>query len=81
MYWLLPVSNWLDSLIGPSGLLLVVVSHQLAVPVSVLWVELEKKLVTKTSMWEICLEGHILSVGGDTLRGLKEGCVRKKKGS
>jgi hypothetical protein len=49
VYLLLPVSDWLDSLIGPSGLLLVVVvPHQLAVPVSVLWVELEKKkLVTK----------------------------------
>ncbi len=31
-----PVSDWVDSLISPSGLLLVVpVSHQLAVPVSV----------------------------------------------
>jgi hypothetical protein len=42
-----PVSDWLDSLIGPSGLLLVV-SHVYAVPVSVLWVGLEKKLVIKT---------------------------------
>ncbi len=36
-----PVSDWLDSLTGPSGLLLVVY-HLLAVPVSVLWVGLEK---------------------------------------
>jgi hypothetical protein len=42
IYWLLHVSDWLDSSIGPSGLLLVVVSHLLAVPVSVLCVGLEK---------------------------------------
>jgi hypothetical protein len=41
-----PVADWLDSLIRPSGLLLVV-SHVYAVPVSVLWVGLEKKLVIK----------------------------------
>jgi hypothetical protein len=29
-YWLVPVSDWLDSLIGPSGLLLVV-SNQLSI--------------------------------------------------
>jgi hypothetical protein len=40
----LPIFDCLDSLIGPSGLLLVV-SHVLAVPVSVLWVRLEKKLL------------------------------------
>jgi hypothetical protein len=33
--------DWVDSLIGPSGLLLVV-SHLSAIPVSVLWVGLEK---------------------------------------
>ncbi len=33
---LLPVSDWVDGLIGPSGLLLVV-SHLRAVPVSLLW--------------------------------------------
>jgi len=38
-----PVADWLDSLIRPSGLLLVV-SHVYAVPVSVLWVGLEKKV-------------------------------------
>jgi hypothetical protein len=42
-------SDGLDSLIGPSGLLLVV-CHLFAVPVSVSWVGLEKKLVTKTLM-------------------------------
>jgi hypothetical protein len=36
-------------LIAPSGLLLVV-SHALAVPVSVLWVGLEKKLVHKSNL-------------------------------
>jgi hypothetical protein len=41
---LLPASSdWVDSLIGPSGLLLVI-SHVLAVPISVLWVGLEKKV-------------------------------------
>jgi hypothetical protein len=38
---LLPISDWLDSLIGPSGLLLVV-SHLVVFPVSVSWVWLEK---------------------------------------
>jgi hypothetical protein len=68
IYWLLPISDWLDSLIGPSGLLLVV-SHLLAVSVSVLWVGVGNKLVTKTWMWEIFLHGHILSdhFGGDAL--------------
>jgi hypothetical protein len=40
---LLHVSDWVDSLIAPSGLLLVV-SNLLAVPVSVLWVRLGKKI-------------------------------------
>ncbi len=34
-------ADWLDSLIGPGGLL-IVLSDQCAVPVLVLWVELEK---------------------------------------
>jgi hypothetical protein len=38
---LTPAVDWLDSLIGPRGLVLVV-SHVFAVPVLVLWVELEK---------------------------------------
>jgi len=42
-----PAADWLDSLIGPGGFLLVV-SDQCAVPVSVLWVELEKGRKTKT---------------------------------
>jgi hypothetical protein len=36
-----PTVDWLDNLIGQGGLLLVV-SHLFAVPVLVLWVELEK---------------------------------------
>jgi hypothetical protein len=36
-----PAIDWLDSLIGPAGLLLVV-SHLFAIPVLVLWVGLEK---------------------------------------
>ncbi len=38
---LTPTADWVDSLIGP-GELLLVVSHQLAVAVLVLWVGLEK---------------------------------------
>jgi hypothetical protein len=37
-----PVVDWLDSLIGPGGLVLVVYDL-FALPVSVLWVGLEKK--------------------------------------
>jgi hypothetical protein len=40
------VSDWVDSLIGPSGLLLLV-SHPFAVSVSVLLVGLEKSLSMK----------------------------------
>jgi hypothetical protein len=43
---MVPVSDWLDSLTGPSGLLLVVY-HLLAVPVSVLWAGLEKSYYLK----------------------------------
>jgi hypothetical protein len=50
IYWLLPCSNWLDSLIGPSGWWLLVVSLTF-------FFHLEKKLITKTWMWEICLQG------------------------
>jgi hypothetical protein len=39
--WFLPVSDWLDSLIGPDGLLLEA-SFPFAVPILVLWVRLEK---------------------------------------
>jgi len=38
---LLPLSDWLDSLIGPGGLLLAVF-FPFAVPISVLWVGLGK---------------------------------------
>jgi hypothetical protein len=63
MYWLLPVvSDWVsDSLNGPSGLLLgsSLLTYLLAVPVSVLFVELEKKSeVTKTWMSEISHTEH-----------------------
>jgi hypothetical protein len=50
-FWLLPLSNWLHNWIGLSGLLLLI-SDLFAIPVSVLWVGLEKKNVLKTWMWE-----------------------------
>ncbi len=84
VYLLLPVSDWLDSLIGPSGLLLVVVvPHQLAVPVSVLWVELEKKkLVTKNLDVRNMFGGwsHTEHWWRYSKRP-KEGCVPEKKGA
>jgi len=67
MYWLLPLSDSIDSLIGP-GELLSVVSHLFAVPILVLWVGLRKKWVNKTWMWKIFLQGHTLSTTGDTHR-------------
>jgi hypothetical protein len=42
IYWLPHVSDWVDSLISPSGLLLIV-SHLLPVPVSLLGVGLENR--------------------------------------
>jgi hypothetical protein len=42
-----PAADWLDSLIGPGGLLLVLSDHS-AVPVLVLWVELEKNKKNNT---------------------------------
>jgi hypothetical protein len=63
----LSVSDWVDSLIGPGGLRLVV-SHLFAVPVVPLSVRLEKKYVSKTSIYiYIYLHGHILSTIGDVL--------------
>jgi hypothetical protein len=56
-------------LIVPSGLLLAV-SLLLAVPDPISWVGVGKKLITKTWMQEIILQGHILSIGGDALRSL-----------
>jgi hypothetical protein len=48
---LLRVSNWVDSLICPTGLLLVVSpTYLLAVPVSVLWVGLGKILDTNKAL-------------------------------
>jgi hypothetical protein len=80
IYWRLPVSHWLDSLIGPTGLLLVI-SHLLAVPILVLWVGLEKKLVIKTWMWEIvlqaafwtCSKGRTMRAGPEGIYSLVEG--------
>jgi hypothetical protein len=46
---LLSVSYWPRVLIGAGGLLLVI-PHLFAVPVSILWVGLPKKYVTKTWM-------------------------------
>ncbi len=54
-YSLLPVSDWVDGLIDPSGLLLVV-SHLLTVPV-LLAGGVGKQSVTKTWMWEIIFVG------------------------
>ncbi len=65
IYWLLPVSHLLDSLIGPSELLLVV-SHLLAFPVQ-FYVLGWRKVSNENLMWEIFWQGHILSVGGDAL--------------
>jgi hypothetical protein len=56
---LLVVSDWPITMIGPSGLLLVV-SHLFAVPDLVLWVGLRKS-IELTRMWEIVLQGHILN--------------------
>ncbi len=66
MIWLLlPVSDWPIITIAPDGLLLVV-SHLFAAPVLVYgwgW----KKVNNHTWMWEIFLQGHILSTTGDAL--------------
>jgi hypothetical protein len=43
----------------------------LAVPVLVLWVVLEKKLITKLGCLEIFFKGHILSTAGDPLSASK----------
>ncbi len=66
IYWLLPVFDWLDSLIVLGGLLSVV-SHLFAGSVSVLWVGLERKEVIKTWMRDIFLQGPILSITEDSL--------------
>jgi len=55
-------------LTGPSGLLLVVY-HLLAVPVSVLWVGLEKSYYLKLGCENVFAGSHsALSIGGDALR-------------
>jgi hypothetical protein len=68
IYWLFLVCDWVDSLIGPSGLLLVVF-HLLIVPLTLSFMGgVGNKLVTKSWMWETCFaESHTESDGGDAL--------------
>jgi len=61
IYWLFPFSDWLDSLISPRGLLLA------AFQVPTIWSPgfnfmsgVGKKVITRTWMWEIFLQGPIL---------------------
>jgi hypothetical protein len=55
MIWLrLSISNWLIVMIGPGGLLLVVLSHLYVVPVSVWRVGLQKKYITNKLECEKC---------------------------
>jgi hypothetical protein len=49
--------DWLDSLIGPGGLLLVV-SHLFAVPVLVLWLGLEKSKLLNLDVRNIFAGSH-----------------------
>jgi hypothetical protein len=56
--------DWLDSLIDPSGLLLVV-SHLFAV--QFYGRSCIKQCITRTWMWQIHLQGHTLSTTGDAL--------------
>jgi hypothetical protein len=42
-------------------------SHQFAVPISVLWVGLQKIKITKLGCEKYFLGGHMLSTGGDVL--------------
>jgi hypothetical protein len=61
-----PTAQATPVMIG-SGSFLLVVSHLFGVPVLVLWVPSWKKLSNWTWMWEIFLQGHILSTVGDPL--------------
>jgi len=55
-YWI--VSDWVDGLIGPSGLLLLVSHLFISSPSSFSFRDgVGKELVTQIWMWEICLEG------------------------
>jgi hypothetical protein len=63
-------------MIGPCGLLLVI-PHPFAVPVSVLWVGLQKEYVTKLGCEKYLPEAHILSTTGDALRCLSNTIYRK----
>ncbi len=57
-YWLLPVSDLLDSLIGPGGLLISSPPPICSPNFSFMRGVWEKKRVTKTWMWEIFLQSH-----------------------
>ncbi len=61
---LLLILVWLIIMIGLGGLLLVV-SHLFTVPVLVLGVRLEKKLLTNLNVRNIFLQRHILSTAAD----------------
>jgi hypothetical protein len=64
IYWVLPVSNWVDSLIAPSGLL-----FSSLPPACSSSSFSSMNGVVKKWMWETyLLHGHILSIGGDALR-------------
>jgi hypothetical protein len=71
MIWLLvPVLDWPIIMIAPGGLLLVVPTYMQFRFQFYGW-GYEKKVNNWTWMWEILLQGHILSTGGDALRTLK----------
>ncbi len=61
------VSDWVDSLIGPSSGLLLVSLPPTCTPSFSFTGGVGKKLATKTWMLEIFLQGHVLSVGEDAV--------------
>jgi hypothetical protein len=62
VYWLQLVSDWLDSLIGPIGLLLLGSSLSPSCYSQFQFMDgVGKKLLTKTWMWKIFLLSHMLS--------------------
>jgi hypothetical protein len=68
IYWRFPFSDWLDSLIGPSGLLLVPFQVPTTWSTSFNFMGgVGKKVITRTWMWEIFLQGHILRADAVTL--------------
>jgi hypothetical protein len=65
IHWLLPVSDWVDGLIGPT-------EFTISTLPTYFWSQFQffvggvgKKLVTTTWMWKIFLEGHIQHQWGD----------------